>query len=273
MLKIFLLNLNRIFAKIFPFAVNVKGIKIYYDSFDRFIAIILWKFNILEKYELIIFKKLLKSEMIFVDIGANMGIYSFTASKVLEKNGKIIAFEADLNHSKTIEKTIKKNNITNITLYNKAVGNIDDKLTLKLDPFNSGNYKVQIKNENTQVNNGFEQFVEVVYLDKFLKDIPKIDLVKMDVQGFEYFVLDGMKSIIKNNPKCIIFCEYWYEGLKDNNIKPDDFVNLILELELKIFTINKVNLNLEKISSNDILNIKSSYLNIILSKQDLHEKY
>lgn len=270
MLKLILHRINKFFAGIFPFAIKVEGKWIYYDSLDRLAAVLLWKFNLLEKHELKLFQSFLKPGMVILDIGANMGIYSILATKVLNGSGQIIAFEPDKQHFETISKSINKNKIQNIVLYNKAVGNKEQYLSLKIDPLNSGNYQLRRqKSEGPETN--LEELVEVVSLDYFLKDIPQIDLVKMDIQGFEYFALQGMKELIQKNDQCIIFCEYWPKGLNENMVTPFEFIELIASFKLMIFIFDKNINKLTKISAEELINMDNSisYKNIILSKKEL----
>lgn len=142
----------------------------------------------------------LKKDDIFIDCGANFGIYSILASKVIGSD--TIAFEP---HPESVKKFINQLNINNITskvkIVSKAVGN-------KIGEVNFSNIKDSlrrkvIQEENNEKNNIIK--VKMTTLDYELADIKKDFIIKMDLEGFEYNALKGATAILQNkNLKAII---------------------------------------------------------------------
>ena len=132
-----------------------------------------------------------------LNIGANIGYYTILASKI-SNSGIIFSFEpSKLNYDRLI-KNISLNNLKNIKTYNIALGNTNDTLNLYADSKNP-----HLDSHYTLCNdagiNGEVEKVTVAPLDDFLNIIPKIDIVIIDVEGFEFNLLNGAKEFIKNN--------------------------------------------------------------------------
>ena len=142
----------------------------------------------------------LKKENVFIDCGANLGMYTILASKVLGSD--TIAFEP---HPETVTKffsLLKINNVTHkVKIINKAIGD-------KIEEVNFSNEKDTlrgkvIKDKIYDQNNTIK--VKMTTLDNEISDIKKEFILKMDLEGFEYSALKGAALTLKNkNLKAII---------------------------------------------------------------------
>ena len=142
----------------------------------------------------------LKKDDIFIDCGANLGLYTILASKVIGSD--TIAFEP---HPETVKKFVSLLNINNITskvkIIPKAVGDKIDKAN-----FSNRNDALRrkiIQEKNYEKDNVIQ--VGMTTLDYELKDIRKDFIIKMDLEGYEYNALKGALSILQyKNLKAII---------------------------------------------------------------------
>ena len=80
-----------------------------------------------------------------------------------------------------------------------------------------------------------------------------VDLVKMDVQGFEAHVLNGMQSIIAASPRLTIFTEFWPEGLRRAGSDPSEFLARLRAFDFEIFFINEYANRLEPADDAELL--------------------
>jgi len=121
---------------------------------------------------------------IFLDIGANIGWHS----KIVQDAGfDVICFEPQPQNFKLLEKNCKKEGST---LHNLGLGSSNTTFMIERDSTNYGNSFIS--------NNGTDE-ITVVRLDDIIDDdiISKIDVIKMDVQGFETEVLKGAEEFLK----------------------------------------------------------------------------
>lgn len=203
-LRLLSFNLKKIFKKkiIFPW---VDESKLIFDNTEiDTLSQRQIKFNYylgLAEYEDMTFLiHCLKKNDIFIDCGANLGLYTILASKVIGSNS--IAFEP---HPETVKRFISQLNINNITdkvkIINKAIGD-------KISEIKFSNTKDALRRKIIQ-DNDYEKYnsiqVKMTTLDYELPNLKQDFIIKMDLEGFEYNALKGALSILENkNLKAII---------------------------------------------------------------------
>ena len=137
----------------------------------------------------------LKTGDTFVDIGANIGTVTLEASKKIGDNGKIFSFEPNFKTYKFLEGNIKYNNCKNIKSYNFALGEKSSEQYFSNDFADESNSIQQNKN-------GI--LIKMKTVDEIIPNDLKINLMKIDVLGYEKFVLLGAEKTLKNTA-CIHF--------------------------------------------------------------------
>jgi FkbM family methyltransferase len=151
---------------------------------------------------------------IIIDVGAHIGVYSIkNALKFPE--GKVIAIEPEKNNYNALTLNKRLNMLQNLLPYNLALSDKSGKLKLYLDELGSGQHSIIAKTDN------FEE-VKTKTMDDFIKDIKlkNIDLIKIDVEGAEYKVLQGAKGIIKKYyPTFVIELHPWNTPRIDKKIE------------------------------------------------------
>jgi FkbM family methyltransferase len=153
-----------------------------------------FEFNLLE-----ILKYKVKSFNFVLDIGANVGNHSFYFSKICKAN-KIIAFEPDPNNSLIYNKNNPEATLIPIALSNY----IGDCYFQNSSPYNSGTGKISSEGNR----------VKVSTLDYF--NLQDITFIKIDVEGEELKVLEGMVNTIKSSkPEMLIEVHY---GITINDV-------------------------------------------------------
>lgn len=197
----------------------------------------------LEKYEPYLTKLMLSkinNGDVVIDIGANIGYYTILFSNKVGKKGKVISIEPDETNYKILQKNIKENNLKNVIVVKKALGNENKKIYLYKSEENYGDHRVWGDKNKTADTKRERISVECQKLDDLIKDLKeeKINFIKMDVQGFEGKVIEGGQKVIKEN-KPIIFFEYWPWAIKKS---ASDLQKMLLFLEKvykKIFWIDE----------------------------------
>lgn len=163
--------------------IKTNGYKLHY--YPTAISSDLWQYPDSRKYEMCPY---IKAGQLIVDVGANIGTTAIPSSKAVGPNGKVFAFEA---HPKTfhyLSKNIKLNQLENFSLFNCALGEKNGFVNIT---------NLDADDQNKISKNQEEVSIEMATLDSFMRDIDKIDLLKIDVEGYELFVLQGAKETLR----------------------------------------------------------------------------
>ena len=148
------------------------------------------------------YKKLNLSGQVCLDIGAHVGIWT---KRLATDFNEVIAFEPLTKHIECHKKNTEE--CDNVTLHEVALS--DESITTEMTTrkFNSGMSSLLT---TRKFKDGYKLTVETKTLDSF--DFPKIDFIKMDVEGYEEKVIaGGMNTILKHLPK--IYMEIWPKNL------------------------------------------------------------
>ena len=186
-----------------------------------------------EDAELKVLSNHLKPDSVFIDIGANFGLYSLIASQHISEEGTIISFEPFPENYKSLCTNLSLNNLRRIKAENKAVGSQTG--TLKLYYNSKENNLGMVSSIKTQ-NSDFVT-VNMTCLDYYLKkeSLKKITFVKIDVEGFEYDVLQGMKQTLQQYSPIILIEVLDSKSQKNVSNKPHE---LLCEMGYKRFFID-----------------------------------
>ncbi|MCK5111967.1 MAG: FkbM family methyltransferase [Thermoplasmatales archaeon] len=201
--------INKKYGKTKRFVVETHGVNVVFsmeDSYSRF-----WLYarcdrgKIHEENVTKLLVESLKSSKCFVDVGANIGYYTFLASKIVS-DGTIYTFEMDeLNYS-LLEKNLKLNGCKNVHIYHAAITDSPGVVSYIGDSKHPSPM-FSLSASSSQAKSDQVISVQAFTLDGFFKDKKSIpDVIKIDVEGAEMKVLNGMQNILKSN-KVKLFVE------------------------------------------------------------------
>ena len=139
---------------------------------------------------------------ILIDIGANIGFYSILSSDRFEQ---IYSFEPNERNFKILKKNIQNNKLNNIQILNFGLG---EKEEILLGNSNSKGELFQTSGFAISKDNKKGESVLIKKGDDVLKFKNKTLTIKIDVEGFELFVLNGLKRTLINN-WCVLQIEIW----------------------------------------------------------------
>ncbi|MBC8386769.1 MAG: FkbM family methyltransferase [Actinobacteria bacterium] len=189
--------------------------------------------------EIKLFFSFLKPGMHIIDVGANIGIYSIVAEKKLRGDGKIWSFEPAKNTYKMFIRNLAINKAKNVIMYNVGLGDGTSKKAVLRQDIGYGDGEKYIIPNNTapdynlpNVNQIMEkEEISLVTIDAIIQRAgnPKIDFIKIDTEGFEYFILLGAENVIKSNPNIIILMECTRLGNTRAGVTQDSVFSLIRE--------------------------------------------
>jgi FkbM family methyltransferase len=161
-------------------------------------------------------RHLVKPGTVVIECGAHHGAQSILLSRWVGPQGKVVAIEPMQENLSILRKNIKLNDLSNVIVVEKAVGSPrDDKLSMA----RSSNASVRPTGKHTIP-------VESITLDALadtLKIVPA--LLKIDVEGYEYEILEGSRSILATTPA--VFIEVHTPTLQRYGRKFEDLWNFI----------------------------------------------
>ena len=205
-------------------------------------------------------KHTIKKGDVVLDIGANIGFYSNILSSLVGTSGKVYSFEPDkVNFDHFLRNTKGKQNIVAV---NKAVA--DQTKTLKL-------YTSKLLNvdHRTYKVDDYEKeiTIDAVSIDDFVGAKFKVDLIKMDIQGFEMAALKGMIKTISSNQSLKIIMELWPHGLQKAGTSFEELFYFFRTMKLKTYAVNGIELTPynENELNPDHAYSKELYFNILIS--------
>lgn len=143
---------------------------------------------------------------IFVDVGANIGIYTLAAAKALEGKGKIFVFESSAGNRQLLEKTLSINNLNHLTKIHEDA---------------------------------------LVRLDETIPQKQRVDLIRISIEDAVLEILESSQSIIKSNPQIGLIVEFKHSNLKHNNFTTAQCFKAFADLELGYKVINPTSGELE----------------------------
>jgi FkbM family methyltransferase len=152
-----------------------------------------------EPYVKAILDKEVKSGDVVADVGANIGIYAVPLAK---RVSKVIAFEPHPKTSEMLETSIKLNQLSNIMLIKRAVGEKREKVLLDIS---SAPAFSNISSSNTLDQGTGCVEIESIDLDTALAMENRLDWLLVDIEGFEVNALNGARKTLETlSPKIIV---------------------------------------------------------------------
>ena len=197
------------------------GFKINLDPvFDKNIENVIYERGVYELGTVSVLQDFLKQGDTFIDVGANIGWLSLVGAKKVGKSGNVFAFEPVPSTSDILKSNKEINGFTQILLNQFALGNSEETVIIYPEKENRGGASIL----NHQSNKGIE--IEVKRLDNFQIN-SKVNVIKIDVEGFELDVLKGASETIKKD-KPILIIEHSID--RNNTAEQYEIYNWLVDL-------------------------------------------
>jgi len=232
---------NRIFKNIYfrtkerkpeKYIVDVYNLKMELEPFECVDGGLFFYPQLYDNEEFSFLREILTSNDTFLDIGANIGIYTLLASSLLSEKGKVVSIEADPYNYQKLLNNIRLNNFTNIIPLNIGVSDKSETLSLGInDTGNRGGNSFHFSSEKS-VRVNCQSLLDILTELK----INTVKMMKIDIEGFEYKVLYHFF----NHSKTEIYPEYiLIEHLHVNS--QENAINLLIENGYVSLKSNKYN--------------------------------
>jgi FkbM family methyltransferase len=155
-----------------------------------------------------VLRKLLRKGDTFVDVGANIGLFTMIASRCVGRSGRVLAFEPSRREFTTLRYHIDHNGLENAQALQVALGSYDGTATLHVaDAVHAGLNTIEDRFIYQGVGEAYRETVPVMRLDDVVEQhgISRVDMIKIDVEGAEHRVIAGARqTIARHRPTLVL---------------------------------------------------------------------
>lgn len=164
---------------------------------------------------------------IVADVGANFGWHSVSMAEIVGSEGSVYSYEPNPEMFEALTKNVRLNSFENrTTLRNCAVGEVSGKGSLNADAGQSAIGYVSLEDSS-----GGEADVEIVSLDDELAEhVGNVAFVKIDVEGFEPFVLKGAERLLSDSNPPVLMVEFSPDALDRQPVTQAEFIQQLHDL-------------------------------------------
>ena len=205
------------------------------EETDRLIGPHLVMNGIYEKGLTAYFRSLIDQTSTYVDVGANIGYYTVLFGKHLRDRGQVYAFEPDERNFEILTRNLQINWIDkkNILAENFAVGSENGTADIFRHNTKPGN--TSLLPQSSVGTSDISKFVvsKVTLDDYFAERDVSIDVMKVDVEGYELPVLIGAQNTIKYSPNIRLVVEWDPARWGSIDVSAQDVAELLSSLEMK----------------------------------------
>ena len=214
---------------------NVQGSRMKLDLSDQGISRALFLKGVHEPYSTRQFREELKPGMVLLEIGANIGYYTLIALQRIGPKGSVVALEPSPINLCSLSENLRINGVEgNVKVYPYAAGREQGRLPFFQMP--SGNHSTLAKRSECTFKPRSVYDVKVRSIDELVKgEHFKIDYFRMDVEGFEAEVIEGMVETLTDGDGPVgAFIEVHSEFLCQSGSSGKSFMERMYELGYEI---------------------------------------
>jgi FkbM family methyltransferase len=190
---------------------------------DQYISVAIRRDGQFEPHILAVVRAMTRVGDTMLDIGANIGWFSVIGSRLVGPRGRLVAVEPDPVNFAILRRNLSRNACHNVTAHQLAAGASETTARLYLSPDgNQGDHRMAVASDR-------RDWVEVPVrrIDALLNGVARVDVVKMDTQGSEVRVLQGMPATLAANPMLRMVLEFWPHGLVQCGSSAEEFSKLL----------------------------------------------
>jgi FkbM family methyltransferase len=241
-----------------------------------------------EGFDIEVFQKHLGTGMTFVDLGANVGFYTFLARSIIGQKGRVFAFEPYQRNAELIRASIEENSFhNNVTLIEAAVSDKNGKAPLYLSPDVSSEnslldlefrYDDDAKKEEEGLGRKGQQekraiTVDVVTVDDYFEKKvgdTRVDFIKMDIEGSECRAFKGMSNkVLQDNDRMILMLEFWPNGFRKDNHDPYEFLENLAKSGFDIQLIDNIKQQVYRVGVEEMKRMEKSRMEDVSTQNEV----
>jgi FkbM family methyltransferase len=209
--------------------------------------------------------KILGPGMTFVDVGARVGLSTLAGARAVGPSGKVLAVEPVPLSFDLLNRALAINGLIHrVEAKRQAVGARRERC--KFFVGNVLGHSSLIRSDALSTASTIEIEVEVSPLDDLVRPGVRVDLVKIDVEGAELAVLEGMSRVIADNPELAIIAEFGPPHLNARNIRSETWFSAFRERGFDAFVIDELSAECRPAGSLTLADVES--VNILFVRRN-----
>jgi FkbM family methyltransferase len=180
-----------------------------------------------------------------LDIGANIGYTAAVLARAAQADRKVYAFEPEPFNFKLLQQTAHQSEFAGkIVPMQLAVGAADGMINLWINDRHHADHRVATEqfrsaHPDSADPDSNQVSVPLVSIDSFLQRNPEpVSLVKIDVQGYELAVCQGMTDTLRQNPGIKILLEFMPSAMRELGFESSHLIDLFVERDFKVYQIH-----------------------------------
>lgn len=174
---------------------------------------------------------LLRPGTVMVDVGTNVGYHTLMAASRVGHAGKVIAVEAASENCALLTRSLTVNAFDNVVVHCFAAADLTGLVGFEMDDSNGG--------MNPRDPFASPMQVQAVTLDVLLADEPRIDVIKMDIEGSEGRALRGMHALLRRH-RPVLFTEFFPSALPSRSgMRGEEYLDELRELGYRLTVIDR----------------------------------
>ncbi|MEO1237516.1 MAG: FkbM family methyltransferase [Planctomycetota bacterium] len=164
-----------------------------------------------------VLERCVRRGMTVLDIGANIGYFTLTAARSVGPGGRVIAFEPEPRNLYFLRHNVALNGLTWVDVVGRGLWNEAGTRTMRKTPGSSGGHTV-VNVDPASLSDEERVEVAVTTLDTYLAESRGgdlgVDVIKMDAEGAEPFIWEGMTRTLAANPRLTVLMEFGPDFLR-----------------------------------------------------------
>jgi FkbM family methyltransferase len=176
-----------------------------------------------------------------LDIGANLGYTATVLARALAPGKKVYAFEPEPSNFSILQQTADRPEFEGkIVAMQCAVGAECGTIELWVNDDHHGDHRVITEQFRSQ-HPGLKKIgVDMVSVDSFLEDLREdVSFIKIDVQGYELAVCEGMRSTLERSPDTSVLLEFMPSAMRDLGFEPSHLIHFFAERGFGIYHVGR----------------------------------
>lgn len=207
--------------------------------------------------------KLFEPGATVIEVGCNMGYHTLAMCDRLGPDGRLYGFEANPELFDLLRWSVDHNGFfPRASLYNNAATEVRGEVQFTFEPTAVGGGHVSSDGSNV----GTLITVPGLPLDEVLRDLRGVALLRMDVEGFEPFVIRGAKDIVDRSPDIRIVVEWSVPMMTSHGVDMQKFVEEMMSKGFKAWRIDGDS-NFHPVPASQLLDLP--HCEVAFSRSDL----